>query len=252
MNHWFKTESVRNLIPVLAVALTAAFAASPARAANITLQGLFAKDDDGQLFNFAVASDSSVDIRSYGYAGGTTATGASVPRGGFDTVLTLFSASGAFLNGNDDGPGVAPDPSTGLAADARISANLTAGSYILALTQYDNFSIGNLAAGFGEMGRPNFTADSSFASGGSCPGNMFRDISGTEGRCRNGNWAISFNNVASATPATAVPEPSALLFTYMGLGILLAMHVRRQQRRRKLPVGNAVVASRDDERVLIR
>ena len=95
-----------------------------------------------------------VDIRSYGYAGGTTSTGTVVPRGGFDTILTLFSASGVFIDDNDDGAGAAVDPTTGQAADARITANLAAGSYILALTQYDNFSIGNLADGFGETGHP--------------------------------------------------------------------------------------------------
>ena len=54
--------------------------------------------------------------------------------------LTLFSASGVFIDDNDDGAGAAVDPVTGVAGDARITANLAAGSYILALTQYDNFS----------------------------------------------------------------------------------------------------------------
>ena len=212
------------------------------RAANITLAGNFTTDDAVQRFDFTAASAGSVDIRSYGYAGGVTSTGTVVPRGGFDTILTLFNSSGVFINENDDGAGAATDPSTDLAADARITASLTAGTYILTLSQYDNFSIGNLAAGFVETGRPNFTADPSFATGGACPGNLFRDISGTDGRCRNGNWAVSFNNVANVTPVAPIPEPSALLFTGIGLGALLLMRVRRPRQRNRLLVGTAAIA----------
>jgi len=43
-----------------------------------------------QLLNLTVAPAGSVDIRSYGYAGGTASTGTVVPSGGFDTILTLF------------------------------------------------------------------------------------------------------------------------------------------------------------------
>ena len=115
-----------------------------------------------------------------------------------------------------------------MAADARITTNLAAGSYILALTQYDNFSIGNLADGFGETGHPNFTADPAFTSGGPCAGNLFRDISGTAGNCRNGNWTVDFVNVAAATP---VPEPSAQLLAAVGLGLLLLAGLGRNRTR---------------------
>ena len=210
------------------LAFLIAFAIFPliSRATNITLQGTFAADDSVQLFAVSVAAPAAVDFRSYGYAGGTTSTGAMVTRGGFDSILTLFSASGVFIEDNDDGAGVAVDPTTGLAGDARITANLTAGSYIVALTQYDYFSIGNLADGFVEAGNPNFTADPAFATGGPCPGNMFRDISGTPGRCRTGSWTMDFSNVASVTPAAPVPEPSALLLAGVGLALLLATRLR--------------------------
>jgi len=193
-------------------------------ATNITLQGSFTADDSFQLFTISLAAPAAVDIRSYGYGGGTTSTGVVVPRGGFDTILTLFSASGAFIDDNDDGAGAAVDPITGQAADARITANLAAGSYIVALTQYDNFSIGNLIDGFAETGNPNFTADPNFATGGACPGNMFRDISSTAGRCRTGNWTVDFVNVASAT---AVPEPAAPLLVGFGLVLAALARVRR-------------------------
>ena len=224
----------------LAMALGAVLVSRPARAANITLQGTIATDDAVQLFNLTVATAGSVDIRSYGYAGGTTSTGTVVPRGGFDTILTLFNASGAFIDDNDEGAGVATDPATGLAADARLTENLTSGNYIVALTQYDNFSIGNLAAGFAEQGHSNFTADPSFAGGGPCPGNMFRDISGTAGRCRNGNWTVDFVNVASVSAVASTPEPSALLLAGAGLALLLLGRFSR--RKVALLTGGLVVA----------
>jgi len=205
-----------------------AFAIFPliSRATNITLQGSFSADDNIQFFSVSVAAPATIDIRSYGYAGGTTSTGAVVPRGGFDTILTLFSASGVFIDDNDDGAGVAADPATGQAADARITANLAAGSYILAVTEYDNFSIGNLSDGFAETGNHNFTADPNFATGGACPGGLFRDISGTAGRCRTGNWALDFVNVTSVT---SVPEPETTAL--FGAGLLGFALVSRRKRR---------------------
>jgi hypothetical protein len=205
---WFMFRKERSgLALCFGMALSLVLGSGPARGADITLQGTIDTDDAVQLFNLTVATAGIVDIRSYGYAGGTTSTGTVIPRGGFDSILTLFNASGAFLNENDDGAGVATDPATGLAGDARITANLAAGTYVLALTQYDNFSSGNLADGFVEMGNPNFTASPNFTTGGPCPGNLFRDISGTDGRCRNGNWTVDFGNVASVTPVAPVPEP---------------------------------------------
>lgn len=193
MKHWFKIESTRNLILILAGTLTAAFAASPARAANITLQGLFAKDDGVQLFDFGVTTAGSVDLRSYGYAGGRTSTGTIVPVGGFETILTLFDSSGNLLSENDDGTGVATDPSTGLAGDSRITATLNAGRYVLALTQYDNFARGKLAEGFVETGHPNFTADPNFTTGGPVQATCFATFQAQPGDAARGvgRWTLS-------------------------------------------------------------
>jgi hypothetical protein len=211
------------------------------QATNITWQGLFTYDDDLQLFNLTVAAANSVDIRSYGYGGGTTSTGTIVPSGGFDTILTLFDQNGAFLADNDEGTGVAIDPLTGRAFDARLTTNLVPGSYVAALTQFDNFSLGNLADGFAETGHPNFTADPTFTAGGACPGNMFRDISGTAGRCRDGNWAVDFVNVASVTPQAPVPEPAALILSVLSLGCLILVVSCRNTRKARLILGSAVV-----------
>ncbi len=215
------------------------------KASSITLQGSFTRDDDVQLLDFTVPVSGSVDLRSYGYAGGLTSTGQVVSSGGFDTVLTLFTRNGTLITDNDDGPGVAVDPSTGMAADARIMTNLTPGTYTLALTQYDNFANSStLAGGFNEDGHPNFTASLAFTSTGPCPGNLFRDISDAAGHCRNADWTVDFINVSKATP---VPEPSGALMLGAGIFALGFISIFRKKPSppaiRTLTVATALLSS---------
>jgi hypothetical protein len=216
----------RRLLVLLALALTPLLAT---RAAAITLQGSFSEDDQVQLFDITVPFQpipEVVDVRAFGYGGGTTTSGVMVPRGGFDNILSLFDALGGFLFDNDDGLDAAVDPTTGLAADARLIFALPPGSYIVALTQFDNFALRpTLADGFLEQGNPNFTADPFFSSAGPCPSGLFRDVSGTAGRCRNGDWTVDFGGVSSVTelPPAPVAEPAslALLVTsLLGLGLV--------------------------------
>ena len=221
----------QSLAPALTLAALVSVVALPARADNFTLAGTFTHDDQVQLFDLAVGTPGPVDIRSYGYAGGITSTGGVSLPGGFDTILTLFDASGKFLTENDEGAGVAVDPNTGEAFDARITTSVASGNYIVALTQYDSFANGsNLSDGFAEDGHPNFTADPSFATGGPCPGNMFRDISGTAGRCRNGDWAVDFLNVANVTARSPIPEPTTAGFLGISLAGLLWLFRKKASR----------------------
>src|SRR5262245_35968039 len=94
----------------VAVAFAAILACTnPAKADNFSFTGSFAVDNDVQLFNFSVMAPSNVTLRTWSYAGGTNAAGQLIAAGGFDPILALFDSSGALIDQNDDGVGVAPD-----------------------------------------------------------------------------------------------------------------------------------------------
>src|SRR5262245_8141420 len=52
--------------------------------------------------------------------------------------------------------------------------------------------------------------------GGPCPGNVFRDISGTPGRCRSDSWTVDFVNVSSVT--AGVPNSDFNIWIYPVIG----------------------------------
>ena len=84
-----KRKSSRALC--LGIALSMALVSGPASGADLTRQGAIGTEDAVQLFNLTVATAGSVDIRSYGYAGGTTSTGMVAPQS------IAFEAPGQFL-----------------------------------------------------------------------------------------------------------------------------------------------------------
>ena len=219
-----------------------------AHAADFSLRGAFDQDADVTLFNFSLDTESTVTLRTYSYAGGIQADGTIVEAGGFDPVLTLFDGDGnkLFVNDDDDTGTVISDPTTGKAYDSFLEGFLAAGDYVVALTQYGNFSSGNtLEDGFNRTG--NFTGDL-FSR---CEaGSTFCDFSGN---IRNNQWAFDAIGVLplqepdedkppvvdppivdppivdppivdppTGEPPTQVPEPAtAVTFTLVGLGALL-------------------------------
>lgn len=190
--------------------------------ASMVFSGTLVSDEDLKTFFFKVSDESTITIRTLGYAGGTQSDGNVVPSGGFDSFLTLFVFPGGDLvTTNDDGPNANSDPETGQWLDAAIQQDLAPGSYLAVLSQYDNAPNGStLLSGFSQSGNPNFTNNPTFALGDPCPTAQFRDSTGGAGHCRNGSYTIEFTNALDITesysqlglpPMAPTPEPNTFL-----------------------------------------
>lgn len=175
--------------------------ASLAHAGAVSLSGSFSRDDEVRLLSFRTGAAGLVTIETFGYAGGTDATGRVVAGGGFDPVFALFGSDGTLLGYGDDGASRV-DSATGGAFDAVLTIALAAGEYVVAISQFDNFAIGpDFGAGFLETGNATFTAAYGCAAG------QFCDLSGAD---RSANFDIS---VSGAT----VPEPLTLALVGLAL-----------------------------------
>ena len=195
--------------------------AGTASADNFSFTGSFTEDDQLQLFSFTLASTSAVTFQTFGYAGGTNTAGQLISRGGFDPWLSLFDSSGLLIDQNNDGTGfVATDPKTGAALDSYFTEpSLTAGTYILVLTQADNGPNGpTFADGFHEQGNGNFTAALGCTNEIFCDGTFVDPYNN-----RTGNWAVDIDNASSAS---TVPEPQ-LVFELGGILLLVMVRLRR-------------------------
>lgn len=215
---------------VYAAVLAAAvgFSATAQAAADFSFTGSFRADDDVQLFNFNVGALSNVTLRSWSYAGGTNAAGNSIARGGFDPILALFDSTGALIDQNDDGgPSNVATDFSGVAYDVFLTSSLAAGSYTVAVMQYDNFANGpNLSNGFLRTGEGNFTGGAGFDP--ACANvSSFCDVSGSAFNARTSLWAFDILNVESAA-TTVVPVPAALPLMAAGLG-LFGLFARRRR-----------------------
>jgi hypothetical protein len=208
-----------------------AIAATPAQADNFSFTGNFSQDDNVQLFNFVVGAPSNVTLRTWSYAGGVNAAGATIARGGFDPILALFDATGALLGQNDDGGcGLVAADITGRCWDTFFTASLGAGNYTVGVMQYDNFANGpNLSNGFSRSGQGNFTPG---MSGCAASQNSFEDVSTTAACGRDNHWAFDILNVAEAVQTGGVPEPATWAMLLLGFAMVGgALRSRRQVAR---------------------
>jgi len=181
---------------------------APAWAGSVSYTGTFAQDDEVRLFSFSLTTPSDVIIRTLSYAGGTQADGHAVAPGGFDPNLTLFDATGNFIDENDDGPPdlVPSDPISGEAFDAFLHNTLPAGSYTLALTQYLNTNQTSLADPFSASGTGNYTGETFGCSNGS--------FCSLDEQNRTHAWAL---DILMQT----IPEPATVVLLLAGLAALL-------------------------------
>lgn len=209
-----------HFLPLVIIALLAS--TSQVRADEVSYQGNFTTDDQVQLFDFNVATPGLVTLQTFGYAGGVNAAGTTIAAGGFDPVLTLFDGAGNFLVMNDDGPcgTVGTDPTTLNCFDSYLSLDLTAGSYILALTENDNLAIGpTLSDSFTQVGNGDFTCPEFLGTPGA-----FCDASPSQ---RDSAWALDVT-----TPETSpVPEPGSEVLVLSGISLFFALRKKLQSRR---------------------
>jgi len=186
-------------------------AAASASAADFSFAGTFGGDNDVQFFGFNVGADSLVTLRTYSYAGGVNAAGTVIARGGFDPILSLYNGMGDRVGQNDDGGCalVAADAVSGRCWDTYFQANLSAGSYTVAVSQYANFGPSHIPGVFPGAGVTNFV-----------------DVSGS---LRDSHWAFDVLNVESATQQdSAVPEPATWAMMIIGFGMSGALVRRRR------------------------
>lgn len=188
MKRLLKTALAATVLAVLGVS---------AQAADVSFTGQLANDNAVQLFSFTLAADADVTLRTWSYAGGVNAAGDAIGAGGFDPVVSLFSGLGAsaiLIGANDDGLGVATDPVTGFAYDSLLEFTaLAAGSYTVALSEFDNFANGpTLADGF-----------------------LGSNLSGFDGR--SAAWALDIVGVDSVS---AIPAPTSIALALLGLAAL--------------------------------
>ncbi len=191
-------------------------------ASTVSFTGSLANDNSVALQALTVTSDSAVTFRTYSYAGGVNGAGTIVPSGGFDPILDLFDSHGALIAESDDGGSLVPaDPTTLQNFDVYLKAALPAGSYTVALAQYDNFANGpDLSAGFPQT-------SSTFTSEFGCSNGVFCDVTGAN---RTASWALDITTVSAAS--TMAPEPSVAALFAVGLSVLGIFRGRKLIRRR--------------------
>jgi len=206
-------------VKTMALAIAGITLCAPSHAA-LSYTGTFAQDDGQSVFDFTLASATSVTLRTWSFAGGTNAGGMSISPGGFAPVLSLFDAGGEqdlLALDRDGGPGScgprAVDTISGFCWDAYLNLPLVAGSYVLVLTEDDNTPNGpTLADGFLRDGQGNFTA----GLFGGAPGSSFILADGSQ---RTNMWAVDLIGVDSQATA---PEPGSAAMLMLGIAFLLS------------------------------
>lgn len=221
-----------------AIALVLACGARPASANAVSITGTLATPESTFTLVFHVSGSSAqtIDFQTWSFGGGVNANGQTIPSGGFDPQLVLFSGLGpgaTFINGTSDvssnfGSFMGCPPagtvvfSNGddVCGDINMSLALTAGNYTLVLS--DAAFISNaLNAGSGTLG-DGFTNLVPLDSNGNpvfqtCDINLNNGITACINPSANFAFDVTDTGNGSVTPGPT-PEPASLLL--LGTGIL--------------------------------
>jgi hypothetical protein len=213
------------LLAVGALALAAIPSAAKA-SVSYGFQGTVAERDDFLvLFQFTISEDrDDVFLATLSNGGGTLSSAAApfggtpVAAGGFQTQLTLFTAAGyqagtAAVCGSQGGDAcIGTDPTSGIDYS---TLDLVAGTYILALTEYGNYSNGNLSDGW------TYADPAQWPTGGPFP-------NPTTGGRFNGNYSVEILNVDGATQ---LPEPGGFCLFGGGMALIALAFFQRKRAR---------------------
>lgn len=163
-----------------------------ASADTFTQSGTIATDNTVVQIPFATATVQTYEFTTTSYA-----------TGGFDPVLSLFNADGTLFTGYMNNP--ANSASNG-GSDADLIDVLGPGSYILALTEFPNYSSGTL---------------SSFATGPAT--SLFIDqVTGLQ---TTNAYTVNYSSAGATSAVT--PEPPSALLVLLPLGGFVFLNRRK-------------------------
>ena len=200
-------RSIKSTSRLLTVCVLSFLLHQSSQAKAATISGSLLTDDQVFQYNFKTTSSQIYTFYTTSYGGGANLDGTSASAGGFVPTLTLFHKNGNVIG--PSGTSGAVDPTTGLNDDAYLSEALSAGSYVLALTEFPNAAIGNLSDGFLFAHQGDFT-------GGLCGGSgSFLETDIAPCAQRTGNYTL---NISTA----ATPEPASWLLVLPATGLFVA------------------------------
>jgi hypothetical protein len=194
--------------------------------AGISCTGSLDSPEDVFLETFAVLSDSTVTIQTYGFGGGINAAGAVIPAGGFDSLVAVFSGppTNATILMDGGNPVASADSLFGLyfqgcppagivtvgtvpgnCGDNRLTAALKAGSYMLLLSDANFLP---LAVDPGDSSPFDLT-DTNGAYTDLTSGVFQTCVTLTDCNTGTANFAVDILQSLTGTPAVT-PEPGTL------------------------------------------
>jgi hypothetical protein len=245
----------RVLVTVFALGFGALAGAWPAAAdSTSSFTGSLASPQDTFTTTLVLGAASNVTLQTWGFGGGTNAAGTSIPAGGFDPFLGIFSGTGSGASLLTDGggnpfgtsdtlsnyQGFTGCPPAGtvniggaVCGDITMSVALAAGTYTILLSDASYipnavFDNGTLGEGFTDLTGGAFQTCNLTPNGTTCAADTSK-------------WALDVTTSGGVTPT---PEPGSFLLVGAGLAALaLARLLRTSGPSRTCEARSSVVSS---------